>query len=338
MPQANDCNYLIFNCILLHVLTAWNASRKYQSNPRGPQPQVDHTRQDRRSKFRENELSFYFALRRAWPVFLMSLMVGLPAATVQAATTAERCRQQYATSTQAQLQCVRQVIDQRQSAPAPGGAWAKPLSVAPPTPAPAPLPGVVPPMGNLNVIFGFYDRRFPGFNGGQEHLGVDFTAAAGAPVLAICDGTVVSTNTDYADTPSAYVVVDHRCPEPLGNVYAYYGHIHSDALRGDVVPAGATIGTVRDWPGNGHLHLGLSRRLVEENWGTYPRGVTQQDLEEQGWLNPLDYFAATPRAVAAPVRPAAVRRAPAAASKRVTPQAPVYRQNRPGNVAGQRRR
>lgn len=292
-------------------------------------------------------MSFDRAKRRAW-CLLLALMLCLPVVAAQAASTAEICRKHYAHDAQLQLQCARQAIDGQA---APGGEVATPAPAANAAPGflpalstaatPATLPGMISPMENLSVIFGFYDRRFPGFNGGVEHLGVDFTAQGGAPVFAICDGTVVATNTHYAETPSAYLVIDHQCPEPLGRVYAYYGHVSSDAARGDIVPAGATIGAVREWPGNGHLHLGLSRRLVEENWGTHPRGITQRDLEEQGWLNPLDYFAAAPRVVpapvrVAPVRPAASRRAPAL--KRVAPQAPVHRQHRPRNVAGQRRR
>jgi murein DD-endopeptidase MepM/ murein hydrolase activator NlpD len=152
------------------------------------------------------------------------------------------------------------------------------------------------PLPNLQLIFGFFDRRFPGFNGGREHLGVDFAASAGTPVSAVCDGTVITNNTREADIVTAVVIVEHDCPQPPGAVYGYYGHVHSGLLIGEAITAGSTIGTVRDWGGNSHLHLGLSTRLMEENWGVVPRGATLQTLTAEGWLNPLDYFLqVTPR-------------------------------------------
>lgn len=164
-----------------------------------------------------------------------------------------------------------------------------------------------PPLKYLQVIFGFFDRRFPGYNGGLEHAGVDFAAAAGTTVYAICDGTAVLTRTDRPEIMLAVLVVEHQCPEPLGRVHAYYGHIYSTLMEGDGVSAGDAIGTVRDWQGNSHLHFGLSRSLMEENWGVHPRGATLQGLLGMSWLDPLQYFAvAVPAPVVAPVvqRPA----------------------------------
>jgi hypothetical protein len=91
-------------------------------------------------------------------------------------------------------------------------------------------------------------------------------------------------------------------------VFAYYGHVQSVLLTGESVSAGSNIGTVREWPGNAHLHLGMSTRLQEESWGVVSRGATLTELEAQGWLNPLDFFAAVPPRQAAN----GVPRAPAA--------------------------
>lgn len=143
----------------------------------------------------------------------------------------------------------------------------------------------------MQLLFGFFDRRFPGFNGGKEHLGVDFAAAAGTPVAVVCDGTVIANNTREADIVAAVVIIEHECPLPLGTVYAYYGHVHSALLPGESVAAGDTVGTIRDWGANSHLHLGLSTQPHEGNWGVVARGATLPALVAEGWLNPLDYFA-----------------------------------------------
>lgn len=204
------------------------------------------------------------------------------AATAVAAqtTTADQCRRQFANDRVAQLTCARKAF----AAAAPQTQTAHQVQ----------QPALVSPLANTQVIFGFFDRRFPGFNNGLEHLGVDFSAAAGTSVASICDGTVVSNNTGQTDTVSAVVMVEHDCPPPLGRVFAYYGHVQSDLLPGVSVSAGSGIGSVREWPGNSHLHLGLSTRLQEESWGLVPRGTTLQELEAQGWLNPLDFLAAIP--------------------------------------------
>lgn len=207
--------------------------------------------------------------------------------------TADQCRQQYANDPVAQLSCARKAY---------AVAAATTANASEVQPAPVPTP----PLANLQLIFGYFDRRFPGFNNGLEHLGADFAAAAGATIAAICDGAVVFNNTSQAPIASAVVMVAHDCPQPLGMVYGYYGHVQSDLLSGENVTAGGHIGTVRDWAGNSHLHLGLSTKLHDTDWGVVPRGATLQELEAQGWLNPLNFFAGVqPRqstsSVAAPV-------------------------------------
>ncbi len=215
------------------------------------------------------------------------LLCGLNSAPGLAAelTAAERCTQQYADDPVAQLLCVRR------STGAPQGAETQPS---------LPPPVLTPPLTNMQVIFNFYDRRFPGFNGGREHLGVDLSATPGTTVYAVCDGVVVSTNAGFADLVSAVVVVEHECDEPLGKVYAYYGHVNSVLLQSESVTAGGVIGTVRDWGWNSHLHYGLSMQLME-NWGLVPSGPSLQSLQEQGWLNPMNYFVAN--SVRPPVQP-----------------------------------
>jgi hypothetical protein len=291
-------------------------------------------------------------MRGAWAIATFFACMGLAAAATSASTWADYCRAQFPDAVR-QLQCVRHAMDPAQ--PEPPAPTNQPAPISENAAAPSAL---VAPMTQLQVIFGFYDRRFPGFNGGQEHLGVDFTAGPGTPVYALCDGVVVSNRTDRAEIVAAVLVVEHDCAQPVGKVYAYYGHIQSNLAQGEAMPAGGTLGTVRPWPGNGHLHLGLATQYLEENWGTYPRGVTLPALEDQGWLNPLNYLSVAPPPVlpqrrASPVPPrnvtprtmpkrgvpaprAAAQRQHHAASKRVLAQAPVHRQHGAGNVARKR--
>lgn len=243
----------------------------------------------------------------------LCMVVSMSAAAAERGVTAGECQRHFAQDAMRLQRCVAH-------------AAAQPAVAPPPTDA-RQTPGLASPLAHLLVIFGFYDRRFPAHNGWLEHAGVDFTAAAGTAVYAICNGTVALARTDNGTVVSAVLVVEHQCPEPLGKVYAYYGHIHSELKGGDAVSAGDGIGTVRDWQSNSHLHFGLSRHLLEE-WGTYPRGVTLSALEDQGWLNPLHYF------------PAARNGGGNGGGelKRVAPKPAVNRQHRPGNVTGKRRR
>lgn len=220
-------------------------------------------------------------IRRTAAHYLSCAMALASAAGTAQTTTADQCRQQHANDRVAQLTCARR-------------AFAPTVPQAQPTQQARQPPPLVSPLANTQVIFGFFDRRFPGFNNGLEHLGVDFSAAAGTAVASICDGTVVSNNTGQSDTVSAVLMVEHDCPPPLGRVFAYYGHVQSELLPGVSVSAGSGIGNVREWPGNSHLHLGLSTRLQEEGWGLVPKGTTLQELEALGWLNPLDFLAAVP--------------------------------------------
>lgn len=239
---------------------------------------------------------------------VVGAMVPLRAVAAERVVTVEECMRHFANDAATRSQCLVEAT--------------QPRAALPPAVPPSSAPGLASPLANLIVIFGFFDRRFTSYNGGHEHLGVDFAAAAGTAVYAICDGKVALSRTDYAPIVSAVLAIEHQCPQPLGQVYAYYGHVQSQLREGDAVIAGATIGTVRDWQHNSHLHFGLSTQLLDEQWGTHPRGVTLQTLEDLGWLNPMHYFTATHNGEL----------------KRVAPQPSVNRQYRPGNITGKRRR
>lgn len=226
---------------------------------------------------------------------LLAVLMGVALATIatlaEANTTAEQCRAQFPNNRTAQLQCVRRTY--------------APAKSTPKAPAAAVLSA---PLTQQHVIFGLYDRRFPGFNNGKEHLGVDLAAPAGAWVRSICDGTVIYNNTSYADIVSSLLVIEHDCPQPLGLVYGYYGHVLSERIEGESVMAGDVIGAIKDWAGNSHLHLGLNTQFVEENWGVLPMGTTQRDVEALGWINPLRYLTHVTPPARAPARPQAAPR------------------------------
>lgn len=86
-----------------------------------------------------------------------------------------------------------------------------------------------------------------------RHLGTDFTAPAGAPVLAINDGVVkLATSTDiYGNT----VVIDHGA-----GIYSLYLHLsRMDVAPGAAVRSGQVIGAVGDtgYAFAPHLHLSV---------------------------------------------------------------------------------
>jgi murein DD-endopeptidase MepM/ murein hydrolase activator NlpD len=243
-------------------------------------------------------------MRARCAALVMGWLLALPTVVAAAETrpTPEECVQHFARDLPRQARCVE-------------------YAMRGDTPAAQDAVTVVEPLQHLQLMFGFFDRAFPAFNQGKEHMGVDLAAMPGAPVYAICEGSVAANRTDTPDIVAAVLVVEHDCPRPLGRVFGYYGHIRSTLAPGDEVEAGNVIGSVRDWRGNSHLHLGLATSYVEENWGVVPRGTAQPDIAAQGWRNPWDYFAPG---------------VPAGGLKRISPQAAINRQYGAGDVAGQR--
>ncbi len=150
---------------------------------------------------------------------------------------------------------------------------------------------LVSPLDGLDLAYGFYDRKYPDKNNDwKEHTGVDLRAKAGTTVYAICDGTVSTNTTGRDDIMSAFLIVKHNCPSPLGAVYGYYGHISSSFQVGASVTSGKSLGTVRTWPNNSHLHFGLNTKLLSTRWGIDPKGTTLATMTSEGWLNPMNYL------------------------------------------------
>ena len=118
---------------------------------------------------------------------------------------------------------------------------------------------------------------------------------------------------------ASILIIEHDCPQPLGLVYGYYGHVLSDRVEGQSVEAGDIIGTIKDWGGNSHLHFGMNRDLIEDNWGLMPPGTSLREIQSLGWLDPLPYLTPSPPPAvkpAAPVYRPAVRKPPPSQKRR----------------------
>jgi murein DD-endopeptidase MepM/ murein hydrolase activator NlpD len=98
--------------------------------------------------------------------------------------------------------------------------------------------------------------------------------AFGEDVLAVADGTIVSTHDGMPDETPLQAMIpkakedygdNHLMLEIAPNVFALYAHLHPGSLTvkvGDAVKAGAALGRVGNTgPSNGpHLHFGLSNK------------------------------------------------------------------------------
>ncbi|MCY4146349.1 MAG: aminotransferase class III-fold pyridoxal phosphate-dependent enzyme [Chloroflexi bacterium] len=103
------------------------------------------------------------------------------------------------------------------------------------------------------------------------HLGVDFFAAAGAPIYAPLDGIVrVVTEHTAPQDFGPMLIVEHQ-PRPDLRFYTLYGHLAADALHrwrlGQPVAAGDLLAHIGDHPRNGnwapHLHFQLVADLLD---------------------------------------------------------------------------
>lgn len=91
-----------------------------------------------------------------------------------------------------------------------------------------------------------------GGRGGRHHRGIDIIVPEGTPVRAAESGSVFYAGDTWRGYGNA-VALDHG-----GDITSLYGHLREiHVISGDVVPAGATIGTVGR-TGNAttpHLHF-----------------------------------------------------------------------------------
>lgn len=116
--------------------------------------------------------------------------------------------------------------------------------------------GMVAPVATVSVLndYGFYHNKT--LNTYYEHAGIDFTATAGAEVMAVEKGTIESIYKDDV-LLGTEIVVDHG--DGLKTVYRFV--TEAEGLKvGDKVEKGEVIATVAEATGNeykdgAHLHF-----------------------------------------------------------------------------------
>ena len=116
--------------------------------------------------------------------------------------------------------------------------------------------GMVAPVVTVSVLndYGFYHNKT--LNTYYEHAGIDFTATAGAEVMAVEKGTIESIYKDDV-LLGTEIVVDHG--DGLKTVYRFV--TEAEGLKvGDKVEKGEVIATVAEATGNeykdgAHLHF-----------------------------------------------------------------------------------
>ncbi|WP_158211927.1 peptidoglycan DD-metalloendopeptidase family protein [Robiginitalea sediminis] len=156
---------------------------------------------------------------------------------------------------------------------------------------------------------GYLERRgiYAGFGhfGGQEnvprniHLGVDFWAPAGTPVLAPVSGKVHSLA--HRLTPGDYgpvILLEHDMPNGQ-RLFSLYGHLSPESLTGlypgRAIGAGEVLGSLGLEADNGgyppHLHFQLIRDL-EGYSGDYPGVCSPEELDfyRQNCPDPLPFL------------------------------------------------
>lgn len=133
----------------------------------------------------------------------------------------------------------------------------------------------------------YYDVVQPGDDRNKNNHGVDFALSVdgsatgsletvGAPVHAICDGTVTALRKPSVRVSHVVMTVLHtHCGPQSLSFKAYYGHMNATVKVGRMVLRGQQIGTVRLWdeaPGAtfSHLHISLdsdtSRDIAGKLW------------------------------------------------------------------------
>lgn len=95
-----------------------------------------------------------------------------------------------------------------------------------------------------------------------KHLGTDYSGAAGTPVYAIADGTIVRAN-GFTGAGDYYVVIQSGKNDPWTTLY---GHLNRTSFLGTKlaipIKKGNYIGTLFNYRSDGdspHLHLGIHK-------------------------------------------------------------------------------
>jgi murein DD-endopeptidase MepM/ murein hydrolase activator NlpD len=124
---------------------------------------------------------------------------------------------------------------------------------------------------------------------GRLHTGVDYSVLPGTPVYSICDGVVHYDASKRADIWDRFLIVKHNDCGGYKTLFGYYGHIDSlVGSEGTKITKGQHIGSVKEWPGNTHLHFGISTRWFPSGWGYQAGGPLSN-----GWLDPNVFLNST---------------------------------------------
>jgi len=139
-----------------------------------------------------------------------------------------------------------------------------------------------------NSVYAYFERSRLYRDGQGLHMGVDFAAACGTPVVAIGDGTVLSVD-GRGGSPPHNLMIDHH-----NGFVSFYGHLKERpplavgayVRRGErVALSGDMYGTCHSAP---HLHLEIRDRSLG-------RAVNPVPLVDADWHGLL-LFGAVPLA------------------------------------------
>jgi murein DD-endopeptidase MepM/ murein hydrolase activator NlpD len=124
------------------------------------------------------------------------------------------------------------------------------------------------------------------------HMAQDMPSPLGHAVYAVGDGVVLESK-QTAGYPGVIVIL-HRTLE--GDEFkAVYGHINRKVAKGVRVSAGQVIGTVN---GQAHVHFGIHPGRAYPPDRNPFRGHTYDRKQTYGWVDPVKFLRANPRAMA----------------------------------------
>jgi murein DD-endopeptidase MepM/ murein hydrolase activator NlpD len=132
-----------------------------------------------------------------------------------------------------------------------------------------------------------------------KHNGIDYKAAVGTEVKAICDGVVVQdrarTESTTPDVRNRFTIIKHTNCSGYPVLYGYYGHINASVVSNQSVKQGQVIGKVATYIvnyvdkygktqsyNNNHLHFSVSTQDNLRGWG--------YGVDKGGWFDPTSLF------------------------------------------------
>ena len=145
-----------------------------------------------------------------------------------------------------------------------------------------------------NTVYAYFERRTLYGAGQGLHMGLDFAAACGTPVVAIADGTVLSID-GRGGAPPHNLMISHE-----GGIVSFYGHLlrRPELSVGQAVRRGEVVALTGDMyetcAASPHLHLEIRDQslgraynplhFIDADWhslaliGSRPQ-VFERDLE-----------------------------------------------------------